>query len=68
MSLLRERAEQGELEPEMIGPAAQVIALAVRGYQARWFRRHPGNWDTSRDAFVTSLVSVVTRGMLARAG
>jgi len=65
-SLLHERAERAELAPEMIGPALQVIALAVRGYLARWFRRQSTDWEADRQAFVTNLVTVVTRGILVR--
>jgi AcrR family transcriptional regulator len=66
MSLLRERADRGEIDPEMIGPAVQVIALAVRGYLARRFRSKREDSDADREVFVTNLVSVVTGGILTR--
>jgi len=64
-AVLRDGVADGDFRSDRCAAAMQVIALAVRGFVGRAASRPPKDWNSERDTFVHSLLSVVVDGLRA---
>lgn len=61
--LLTARVERGEVRPEMIEAAMQIIGLSMRAFNMQFRRRAEAEWPAESDVFAKNLVAVVLHGV-----
>lgn len=62
---LRERADRGELRPDIAAPGTDIIAATVAGFLQRVLTNEPEDWDTARALFVANLLQILFGGIAA---
>ncbi len=64
--LLNERVATGEVRPEMVAPALQIIALSMRAFTMQSKRRTDAEWCEQSETFARNLVAVVVEAVAQR--
>lgn len=62
-ALIERLAERGEIRPDAVEAASEVLLVALRGFIGRARRAGDESWESMRDDFTDSLVQVVVNGI-----
>ena len=62
-TLLQERGQRNEIQADIAAVSTDVIAAATSGYLQRALNESPGNWETTRDTYVSNLLTILFHGI-----